>query len=386
MLSTVTSGEVVLVGAGHAHLHVASRAASFRERGIGLTLIDPDAFWYSGLATGMLGGEYEPELDRVDPRPLVESGGGRFIRDRVVGLDGDDGQALLASGARLPYDVISFNVGSEVATPAGMTVAETAWRAKPIRGLLDLRRSVEEALSPGSGRGSGALRALVIGSGDTGCEIAANLDALARSHDAAIHVTLITDAPRVLAERSGLISKRVARLVRGRGIDVHTDATVVEVGGDGCRTDDGRFMPGDLMILATGLRPPGWLADLGLELGAEGGLLVEATLRSVSDPNVFGAGDCVSLVGHELPKLGVYAVREAPVLYRNLLAAASGEPLSDYRPQKRCLTILNLGRGTGLAVWGPLHWLGPAAMWLKDRLDRRFLALYREGSDGTEPD
>ncbi len=172
--------------------------------------------------------------------------------------------------------------------------------------------------------------------------------------------------------------------MRGRGIDLQTDVTVIEVEEQGCRTEDGRFLSGELVILATGLRPPAWLADLGLELGADGGLRVDATLSSVTDTRVFGAGDCIDLAGHELPKLGVYAVREAPVLCHNLLAAASGEPLREYRPQKRCLTILNLGHGTGLAVWGPLHWLGPAAMWLKDRLDRRFLERYRvEGDDAA---
>jgi NADH dehydrogenase FAD-containing subunit len=75
--------------------------------------------------------------------------------------------------------------------------------------------------------------------------------------------------------------------------------------------------------------------------------------------------------------LGVYAVREAPVLLENLLAAIDNRPATKYEPQKRCLTVLNLGLGYGLALWGGFHWLGPAAMWLKDAIDRRFLSRYR---------
>lgn len=372
----MASSDVVLVGAGHAHLYIAARAASFSECDIQLTLVDPDAFWYSGLATGVLGGRYPPDLDRVDPQPLLESGGGRFVRDRVVGLDRAAGVALLQSGSTLHYDLISFNVGSEVALPSELKVSDGVWRAKPIRGLLELRERFEERYS-GVHAASPPLRALVIGGGATGCEIAANIDALARCRGSAVRVDLVTEEPRLLAEHGPAVSRRLARFMSSRGITVHSRMEVVAVQEDACRTADGSLLPADLVVLATGLRPPRWLGGLGLELGPEGGLRVDATLRSATDSRVFGAGDCISLVGRQLPKLGVYAVREAPILHHNLLAPASGEPLREYRPQRRCLTILNLGLGTGLALWGPFHWLGPAAMWLKDRIDRRFLARYR---------
>ena len=47
---------VILVGAGHVHLYVAAHAKALVERGARVVLIDPGEFWYSGLATGMLGG------------------------------------------------------------------------------------------------------------------------------------------------------------------------------------------------------------------------------------------------------------------------------------------------------------------------------------------
>ncbi len=78
-----TPRTVFLVGAGHVHLHVAARAEEFVERGARVILIDPSEFWYSGLATGMLGGSYEPAEDQVNPRALIEAHGGEFIQDRV---------------------------------------------------------------------------------------------------------------------------------------------------------------------------------------------------------------------------------------------------------------------------------------------------------------
>lgn len=84
------------------------------------------------------------------------------------------------------------------------------------------------------------------------------------------------------------------------------------------------------------------------------------------------------LEGRELPKLGVLGVRQAQYIHANLLASLEGKSLAEYGPQKRFLAILTLGDGTALARWGPFGWTSRASMWLKDFIDRRFLARYRE--------
>jgi NADH dehydrogenase FAD-containing subunit len=112
---------LVLVGAGHAHLYTLKRAASFVERGHEVTLIAPDDFWYSGLATGMLGGWYPPELDRIAVGALVSRAGG-LVQDYVTGIDTGGRTVTLGGGGALPYDALSLNRGSEsdeVITAAG---------------------------------------------------------------------------------------------------------------------------------------------------------------------------------------------------------------------------------------------------------------------------
>jgi NADH dehydrogenase FAD-containing subunit len=115
-----------------------------------------------------------------------------------------------------------------------------------------------------------------------------------------------------------------------------------------------------------------------LPTSADGALLVDRYLRSVADPRVFGGGDCIAFQGRALPRVGVYAIREAPILFHNLLATLQGRPLRPFKPQRHCLLILNLGDGTGLATWGRFHWHGRLAFWLKDRIDRAFLREYQE--------
>src|SRR3954451_15461186 len=130
------SGRVVLVGAGHAHLDAIRHVRSFTRRGFEFTVVAPGPFWYSGLATGMLGGEYAPEDDQIDVARHVERGGGRFVRDRVRAVDPSGRTIVLESGPRLRYDVVSISFGSEVPPWTIPGLAEHATAVKPIEDLV----------------------------------------------------------------------------------------------------------------------------------------------------------------------------------------------------------------------------------------------------------
>jgi NADH dehydrogenase FAD-containing subunit len=120
---------------------------------------------------------------------------------------------------------------------------------------------------------------------------------------------------------------------------------------------------------------------MGLPTHSTNGLRINAKLHSIADPRVFAGGDCAAMEGFNLPKLGVFGVRQAAYIHANLLASLEGKPLAEYEPQKRYLAILNLGDGTALSTWGPLWWNGRSSMWLKDFIDRRFLEGYRRQYD-----
>jgi NADH dehydrogenase FAD-containing subunit len=366
--------QLVLIGAGHAHLYIARRAAQFVRHGIRVVLIDPGRFWYSGLATGMLGGMYDPRSGQVEPKMLIEQQGGLFVRDRVVMLARDRRELQLASGRTVPYDLVSLNIGSEVSWDLGPMPVENVWTAKPISGLWDLRQYLERGFST---RASDVGNVLVIGGGPTGCELAANVDALAHQHQAAARITIVTRGTRLAEAARGRVSQVLMETLRRRGIEVVLDRAVTQLSNGLAVLDDGRRLLFDAAIVATGLRPSRDLAAWGFRVDDQGGLRVDATLRSLDDDAVFGAGDCISLERHFLPRLGVFAVRQSPILLHNLWAAASGGKLRTYRPQKRHLTILNLGRGQGLATWGRLYWCGRSSLWLKGLIDRRFLAKYQ---------
>ena len=96
---------------------------------------------------------------------------------------------------------------------------------------------------------------------------------------------------------------------------------------------------------------------------------------------VSGGGDSIAFRGEPLTKLGVFAIRQGPILHHNLQAVIKGEPLQTFHPQPVFLYILNLGTYEGLAIWGPLVWEGANAWKLKDYIDRKFMKLYQYPED-----
>ncbi|MGH3994274.1 MAG: hypothetical protein ACRDSN_17665, partial [Pseudonocardiaceae bacterium] len=113
---------------------------------------------------------------------------------------------------------------------------------------------------------------------------------------------------------------------------------------------------------------------------SRGFLLVDETLRSVSHPSVFAAGDAASLRKHpDTPKSGVYAVRQGPFLRDNLATALGGNAKGyrRYRPQTRSLVLLNTGDGRAILSYGAAALTSRWAMALKDRIDRRFMRRFQ---------
>jgi NADH dehydrogenase FAD-containing subunit len=364
---------LILCGAGHAHIHVAANAGRLVSRGIQVSLIAPGPLWYSGMASGVLGGRYAEAEDCLDPALLIRAHGGTFVPGRVVGLDTARSVVHLANGVELPFDAVSFNVGSEVDAGSLGPLPATARPVKPIAGLWAVLEGLRQMTAvPGP-----QVRVVVVGGGPTGVEVAANLAQSMTHHGDRVAVTLLARGERVLADRSAAAARAAASALTRRGVLVRTHAAVVRIDAHKAHFADGEEVAFDLLLLATGLRPAGLMRALPLPVGTDGGMSVTAHLQSPADQRVFGAGDCVSMIGHDLPRIGVFGVRQAPVLLDNLEAFLTGGSLRPYVPQQRYLSILNLGRGEGLAMWGRWHWRSRWCMAWKDWLDRRWMRRYR---------
>jgi selenide,water dikinase len=138
----------------------------------------------------------------------------------------------------------------------------------------------------------------------------------------------------------------------------------------------GAQLEAEAVFVVTEATAPRWLAETGLMLDPKGFVAVAATLRS-SDPVIFAAGDCATVLKHPRPKSGVFAVRQGPPLAENLRRVLGRENPKPFVPQSRYLALIGTGDGRALATRGSWAIEGAWVWRWKDFLDRRWMASFR---------
>jgi selenide,water dikinase len=138
---------------------------------------------------------------------------------------------------------------------------------------------------------------------------------------------------------------------------------------------DGSRRAADVVVLTTGLVPPRLIERSGLPHDEHGALTVRGDLKVPGLP-IFGGGDCISVAGADVMRVGVHAIRQGPILWRNIrsvLGDAGAQPSARYEPEQKPLLILNLGDGTGLATWRGRARRNRLWMAIKERIDWQFV-------------
>jgi len=365
---------LVLIGGGHAHMVTLARLVEITGRGHRVTVIQPsEHHYYSGMGPGMLGRTYRPAEIRFATRQVVEKQGGRFIRDSAVAIDTDRRQVQLASGGAVDYDVLSCNAGSSVPNdiPGVGEDDGTVFAVKPIERLQEAQAHLKQLTA----RKTASI--LVVGGGPSAAEIAGNVWQLAgMTHGRPPRITVYAGR-RFMHRFAGGIRRRALRVLSARGIEIVENDYVAAIEDGRVTTRSGRNQSADLIFLAAGVRPSGIFSASGLPTGPDGGLRVNACLQCPDHPEIFGGGDCIHFAPRPLDKVGVYAVRQNPVLCANLMAALEDRPPQPFDPGGAYLLIFNLGGGVGIFhKWG-VTFGGRLAFAIKDRIDRRFMRRFQ---------
>lgn len=371
----MTIRKLVLLGGGHAHVHVLSRAAQAPLAEVELVLVSPfERHHYSGMVPGYLQGTYE-ERDLVfDLRAIATRAGARFVQAAAERIDAG-ARTVEVAGERISWDLLSVDVGSE---PAGLEipgVREHAASVRPMSRAVALLQRAEELFAAGRGQD---VSVVVVGGGAAGVEVALALERLGRSRACRPQVAIVEAGRRVLPGFSPTVQSLAERVLDRREIRVLAGRRVTLVEAHGVCLDDETVEPSRLTVWLAGAAPPALFARSDVRKDSRGYLLVDATLRAVDGTRIFGAGDCIGIAGYpDLPKAGVYAVRESPVLDHNLRADLYGGAPRRYRPQKSYLALMNSADGRALWRWHVLSGHSRLAWLLKDRIDRGFMRRYR---------
>lgn len=367
--------DLVLVGGGHSHVQVIRMLAMKKAlRGIRVTLIsDESTVCYSGMLPGCLAGLYRPGEMEMELRPLCTWAGIRFVRARVAGLDPalqqvyfDDNRPPLA------YDTLSINVGS---IPRGMDTPGVRQHAVPTRplGLLLKRVHQFEENHRNDGR---PLRIVIAGGGAAGVELAFAMHSRWGERFAPVQISLVDAQTTLLTGHRPRVAAIIGRYLEEKGIACLAGLRVAGVDETGVHFEDHPSLPCDFLLWATGGAPPGLLKETNLETSDAGFIQVRPTLQAMGYDNVFAAGDCIEFPSRSLPKSGVYAVREGPVLARNLHAWFERRSLVPYRPQSSALALLMTGTRNAVASRRRVSFHGPWVWRLKDWIDRRWMRKF----------
>ncbi len=322
---------LVLVGGGHSHVEVLRRlraAAGARTGG------DADFAVATRCRTPACCPAWSRATTRRRSRTSTSCGwrmGGRALRRRQRRRTRPLHEDARAGRWRYePFDILSLDIGSTPDTTRCPAPAKAPSRVRPVAPFL----AAWDKLHAEAAAGRLDARIAVVGGGAGGVELL-----LAMQHrlhaelgDAAPRFALITDQPQLLPEHAARRA-RAFRPTPGRTRCRAASSTAARSPSNPVRSSP-RISGASPSTASSGRprrgRSPGPRAS-GLACDARGFVQVDDTLRSLSHPFVFAAGDCATQIAHPRPKSGVFAVRQGPPLAANLRRAAAQRVAADLR-------------------------------------------------------
>ncbi len=375
--------DLVLVGGGHSHVTVLKKFGMDPMPGVRLTLISRDAHApYSGMLPGLIAGHYTFEETNIDLGPLARFAKARFLHDEAVGVDTNNRAVLCRDHPPVAFDVLSINIGS---TP-GLRVPGakgTVVPVKPIDGFWPKWKVLRDRCL----QRRNETHIGVVGGGAGGVELLLSVQysldrLLERQGRSSSHLYfhLATAGNEILPTHNSRVRAKFCRVLRERGVEVMTNSEVTAIEGPGCRLtfEKGGGLDLDEVLWVTTARAANWLEESGFEVDDRGFIRVRDTLQTLTDADIFAAGDIGTVVDHPRPKAGVFAVRQGPPLTENIRLRLLGEAAKPFRPQEKFLSLVSTGDKYAVVSRGNWAAEGAWAWRWKDFIDQRFMQKFNK--------
>ena len=376
---------IVLLGAGHTNAHILRMWKMKPIENAQLVCVSNHPIaTYSGMMPGVLAGQYNvPEME-IDLVRFCASAGIRLIIGKVNGLDRENKELKFCDRPALAYDFLSIGIGSRPSfNGVDVRDSKNLIAIKPMQSFLKRLRNRFAGFPAAS-----KLRIAIVGGGIGSIEIAFCLERRLRDDPESLgfkpgqsfELTLVTGAERVGSGLNSTTRDNVESGLAKREINVATCSRVSKIDGSCLEFKDGAKVEFDVVIWATSAVAPPLLQEIGLEVEERGFLRTKSTLQTFADDSIFAVGDSGTLIDFDLPKAGVYAVRQGPVLWDNLQRSVWGRKLTSYQPQQKFLKLVNTADGKAIAEYGQRSFMGRWCWYLKDRIDRKFMRMYQDYS------
>jgi NADH dehydrogenase len=334
---------IVVLGGGFGGLTTVRELErlSVNRTAVEITLVNRDNFFVmSPLLFEACSGVLELRHCAQPIRPALRRA--RFVEGTVVAIDvARRVVSVEVSGGEtlaLAYDQLVVALGAttnEELIPG----SHAAYTFKTVADALVLRNHLIERLERADAehddeRRRSCLTVVVVGGGLVGVELLGELTAFAddivryypRVRREELHFHLVEAGPRILPEIASELAEESLRLLQQRGADVRAATPVRAIEAGRIRLDN-ETIEADTIILAAGIVPNRVGAGFPVTVDARGRVTVDATMRSVSHPDVWALGDCAAIPGPDgrpYPALAQHALREGRQLARNIMAVVDG--------------------------------------------------------------
>ncbi len=345
----------MLAGGGHTHALVLLRWAmnsKIKPAGM-ITLVNQSSTTiYSGMFPGVVAGKYKIDEILIDLRHLAAKAGVSFVNAEIEGIDLNNKKLLLEGRPGIEYSSLSLNIGTKTNFNSQSLVRSYKQLAVPIKPFSEsLQFIIDQDIYKDD---PSAKPFVIIGAGFAGIEIAFSLR------------NRWPKRPIQLKVKSGRkLKKNILKTIKDLNIEIIKENASV-------------LFPS---LICTGNKSFEWIKDSGLPIDNDGRVLTENTLQVLNHPDLFAVGDCGVIKNNSRPSSGVWAVRSAIPLARNLEYLSKGLKLYEWRPQRKAIQILDIYSSErdskayiywGGFMIGPYNWLSK----LKELIDKKFISKF----------
>jgi NADH dehydrogenase len=272
-----TVNRIVILGAGYAGVMAAviTAARNKRRDDVQITLVNATERFTERLRLHQTAsGQQVADLPIPD---LLAGTGVEFVCGWVTGIDAAARTVRVDDERVLAYDTLVYALGAVTDTAAVPGVDDHAYTLNSSHDaeLLALRLAA-----------AGTRTVAVCGSGLTGVEAAAEI---AEQHPELEVVLLGRQEPGATTgpKAKAYLQATLQRL----GVRVRTGVEIGKVLPDSVELVGGENVAADVVLWTSGVRVSPLAAAAGLEVDDHGRIVTDATLRSVSHPEIYAVGD-----------------------------------------------------------------------------------------------
>ncbi|MBV2362047.1 NAD(P)/FAD-dependent oxidoreductase [Streptomonospora nanhaiensis] len=354
---------ILIVGGGYLGMYTAKRLE--KKLGAGearITVVDPNSYMtYQPFLPEIAAGSISPRNVVVPLRHVFDRV--RVLTGRVVRIDhanrSVDFEPTVGEPRAISYDYIVMAAGAVSRTLPIPGLAEWGIGIKTVEEAVFLRNHVLDQLNIADSTDDPeirrkALNFVFVGGGFAGAEAIAELEDLARDATRIypsigvedLRFYLIEAADRILPEVGPDVGERVLNQLKRRGIDVRLSTFLESAVDQRIKLSDGTEFDAGTLVWTAGVKPSPVVQAGDLPLGPKGHVDTSEYLTVNGVENAFAGGDNAQVPdgnGGFYPPNAQNAVRQAPVLADNVIAALRGKPMTPYRHK-------NLGAVAGLGL------------------------------------